>query len=75
MPLFLFAIFFFCLPRPWLFSSGLYRCVRIIGHFTVHRMVGYNLSGSSTVAVGVACELLRDGRDGPWPMAWRFPVW
>ena len=37
----------------------LYRCGPIIGHFTVHSMVGYILSGNSTVTVGVSCELLR----------------
>ena len=49
--------------------SSLYRCDRIIGHFTVYRMVGCNLSGSSTIIVGVSCELLIDGQEGPWPMA------
>ena len=28
-------------------------------HFAVHRMVGYVLLGSSTVIIGVSCELLR----------------
>ena len=36
-------------------------CGRLDGHYTVHRIVGYNLSRSSTVAVGVTCELFRDG--------------
>ena len=55
-------------------NTDLYRCDRIIGHFTVHRMVGYNL-GSSTVDVGVSCKLLRNGREDPWPMVWHFPLW
>ena len=46
----------------------------IIGYFTVHRIVGYMLSGGPTVTVGVSCELLRDEREGPWPMAWHFPL-
>ena len=45
-----------------------YRCGHIMGHFTVHGLVGYNVSESSTVDVGIYCELLRDGREvhGRW---------
>ena len=45
-------------PR-WAFGGCCTRCGRIIGHFTVHRTVGYISSGSSTVSFGVSCELLR----------------
>ena len=41
------------------FWSVLYRCGRIIASFTLHRMVGYILLKSSTVIIGVSCELLR----------------
>ena len=37
----------------------LYRCGRIIGHFTVHGMVEHILPGSPNVTVGVSCELLK----------------
>ena len=33
--------------------------------YIVHRMVGYNLPGGSTVTVGVGCELLIYEREGP----------
>ena len=42
--------------------------------FYVHRMVGYDLLRSSTADVGVSFELLRDEWEGPWPMAWHFPM-
>ena len=32
------------------FCQFVYRCGRIIGHFTVHRMVGYIFSGRSLLA-------------------------
>ena len=51
------------------FWRVLYPSGRIIGHFTVHRMVGYILSGIG----GLSCELLRYQRDGPWPMAYQSP--
>ena len=60
--------------RDGLFWRVPYHCGRIIGHFTVQIMVGYNFSGSSTVAVDVFCEFVRNGREGPCPMAWHFPV-
>ena len=41
------------------FWRVLYRCGRVIGHFIVHRMVGYILPGSSTIIIGVPCELSR----------------
>ena len=40
-------------------DRDLYCCGRIIGHFTVHKMVGYIFSGSSIGIIGVSCELLR----------------
>ena len=36
-----------------------YHCSRIIGHFSVQMMVGYILSRSTTVTIGVSCEILR----------------
>ena len=36
-----------------------YRFGRIIGQFTLDRMVGHILTGSSNVIIGVFCELLR----------------
>ena len=55
----------------------MYRCGRIIGHFTLHTMVGCILSRSSIVFIGVFCELLpafeilkydREGPYGQWPV-------
>ena len=40
-------------------NTAVYRRGRVIEHFTVHGMVGYILSGSSIVILGVSCELLR----------------
>ena len=41
------------------FWRVLYRCGRIIGHFTEYTMVGYISSGSPIFKYGVSCELLR----------------
>ena len=53
---------------PSNYCCNMDRCGRIIGHITLHRMVGCILSGSSTVTVGVSCELLRYEREvhGRW---------
>ena len=54
----------------------MYRWGCIIGHFTVHVMVGCTFSGSSLgscpVAIGLSCELeiLRYERERPWSMVW-----
>ena len=40
------------------FWRVLYRCGRIIGHFTRHNLVGYIISARFTVNIGVSCEHL-----------------
>lgn len=51
------------------FWRVLYRFGRNIGRFTVHGMVKYALSWSSTFGVFVSSDLLRDGQGAPWQMA------
>ena len=41
------------------FWRVMFRCGRIVGPFTVHTLVGYTLSGSLIVNIGVSCKLLR----------------
>ena len=58
-------------------GSPVYRCGRVIGHFTFQRMVGWihfvrECNCHYWRFLG-ALEILRYEREGPWPMACHFP--
>ena len=58
-------------------SNGVYIslfCWRRIGRFTSIGWLGTNSVKTSTFAVCDSSELLRDEREGRWPMPWQIPV-